>query len=102
MKPRTTDCLKEIPKELEALKGKTGTLVKTEAFDHRGMVIEGDAVTGEISFVEVLDGFGVRVQGDRYYDYIRTSPVVKILDATERGATFQTQGGVYKLELKNL
>lgn len=32
------------------------------------------------------------------FDYLRTSPIVKIVDQDEKSTTFETEGGIYKLE----
>jgi hypothetical protein len=34
----------------------------------------------------------------RGFNYLRTSPIVKIVDQDENSTTFETEGGVYKLE----
>lgn len=78
------------------------TLKKVETNGLSSMVFPGDRVTGDLRIVEVLDKFGVLVDSGERSDlclgYIRTSPVVEILDTTDTVITFRTQGGVYKLE----
>jgi len=32
------------------------------------------------------------------FNYMRTSPIVKIVDFDENSTTFETEGGIYKLE----
>ena len=34
----------------------------------------------------------------RGFNYLRTSPIVKIVDFDETSTTFETEGGIYKLE----
>lgn len=90
-----------VPKEFLNLPAECNyRLTKIE--DHRefSMVFRGDSVTGSLSIVNVksLNLPGVRVQGDRMWNYIRTSPIVKVLDSDEKSITFQTEGGVYRLD----
>lgn len=68
-------------------------------------VSEGDAVIGPLSIVNVaglnLPGVKVLNEGltsDLKPTYIRTSPIVKVIDKSERTITFKTQGGIYNLE----
>ena len=63
-------------------------------------VFEGDSVTGDLQIVEVSDlGLpGVKVIGQGFTNYIRTSPIVKVVDKSENKITFQTEGGTYTLE----
>lgn len=41
--------------------------------------------------------YGAFITG-RGFNYLRTSPIVKITDVTESSTTFETEGGIYKLE----
>lgn len=89
-----------LPKELAALDMDAEyRLTKVEAFHDKTMVYTGDTVVGSLDFVQVptTEKVGVRVFRS-FSQYIRTSPVVKVLDATEGTVTFQTEGGVYKIE----
>ena len=75
-------------------------LTKTKSFRH-GYVYEGDTVVGPLSIVNVLGKPGVKVLSDnpfRDITYLRTSPIVEVLDVTDTTITFKTEGGVYKLE----
>lgn len=65
-----------------------------------GFVFSGDTVTGPLRIVNVTDLPGVRVDSNRGFDitYIRTSPIVAVVDVTLTTLTFETEGGVYKLE----
>ncbi len=78
-------------------------LTKTESF-RDGYVWAGDTIVGPLSIVNVLGKPGVKVLNSRSVrdlTYLRTSPIVKVLDVTEGTITFQTEGGVYKLERQN-
>lgn len=77
-------------------------LTKTEDF-RNGFVLSGDTVTGPLSIVNVLSKPGVKVfneydRSDLAPTYIRTSPIVEVLDVTDTTVTFKTEGGIYKLE----
>lgn len=41
--------------------------------------------------------YGAFITG-RGFSYLRTSPIVKILESTETSTSFETEGGFYKLE----
>lgn len=71
-------------------------LTKTENF-REGFVYSGDTVRGYLEIVDVQGRAAVRVTRS-FKDYIRTSPIVKVVDSTDTTVTFQTEGGVYKLE----
>lgn len=43
------------------------------------------------------EAVGVEIVGNGF-DFLRTSPVVKIIDHSENTTTFETEGGIYKLE----
>jgi hypothetical protein len=79
----------------------TYKLTKTMSKYEGGFVGPGDTITGDLQIVNVasLGLPGVKISGHRgFTDYIRTSPIVKVLDATETQITFETEGGVYMLE----
>ena len=40
---------------------------------------------------------GLRIYG-RGFDFMQTSPIVKVLDQTDSVLMFETEGGVYRLE----
>lgn len=74
-------------------------LTKTGSKRANWSVMDGDSVRGDLYIVPVLESYGIRVHGNGFTDYIRTSPVVKIVDATESVINFETEGGYYKLEV---
>lgn len=63
----------------------------------------GQYEVGDFSFFkhEATDtepeGFGAFITG-RGFNFLRTSPIVKIVDFDENSTTFETEGGIYKLE----
>lgn len=89
-----------VPKEFKSLKKSDSfVLVKTE-HTRKGyaFVVAGDRVRGTLSIVNIVDKPGVKVvNNDRGSDYIRTSPIVKVVDSTKDSITFQTEGGTYHL-----
>ena len=92
----------QTPEEFKNLEQGTYKLTKTENF-RAGFVYSGDTVTGPLEIVEIIGKPGVKVlnanmRGPRDTAYIRTSPIVKVVDKTENTVTFETEGGVYKLE----
>jgi hypothetical protein len=93
-----------VPEAFKTLaKKKYYKLTKIEDFRF-GFVLSGDSVTGPLSIVEVIGKPGVKVinknygGGDFEMSYIRTSPIVKVVDVTDSSVTFHTEGGIYKLE----
>lgn len=74
------------------------SLTKLSSSRPNWFVVPGMSTTGHVRIVNVLDKPGVLVYGTRTYDYIRTSPIVKVLDTTSHSLTFQTEGGEYRLE----
>jgi hypothetical protein len=78
-------------------------LTKLSSKRPNSMVDVGQFVTGEFSLVEfpatdtLPEETGVHV-GRGFSRGIRTSPVVGIVDQSENATTFETQGGVYRLE----
>lgn len=63
----------------------------------------GQSYTGEFRFKEypatdtLPAGIGATV-GRGFTSYLRTSPIVKIVDQNENSTTFETEGGTYRLE----
>lgn len=62
---------------------------QSEVGDFHVMTYESDGVLPE--------QYGAFITG-RGFSYLRTSPIVKITDITENSTTFETEGGIYKLE----
>jgi hypothetical protein len=94
----------QVPEVFKELEQGTYKLTKTENF-REGFIYAGDTVTGDLEIVNVygLDKPGVKVNNNNYHGgndnrYIRTSPIVEVLDVSQTTITFQTEGGVYKLE----
>ncbi len=44
------------------------------------------------------ESYGGFINGHGIRDYLRTSPIVKITAQDENSTTFETEGGIYKLE----
>lgn len=89
-----------VPKEfLNLPDDATYRLTKTESRNQNSRVSSGTFVTGDPSVIEVKrTGLpGLRVQGQGF-NYIRTSPIVKVLDSSDTVTVFETEGGVYRLE----
>lgn len=67
------------------------------------MVGVGQYEVGDFSLMEypatdkLPESVGAFITG-RGFNYLRTSPIVKIVDQDENSTTFETEGGVYKLE----
>lgn len=63
----------------------------------------GQSATGDFYLVDIPEdasgpaGTAVAIAGNGY-NYLRTSPVVKIMDFTETSTLFETEGGFYRLE----
>lgn len=63
----------------------------------------GQSKTGDLSMYvyEATDTLpeqiGLLITGYGF-DYLRTSPIVKVVDQSEDSLTFETEGGIYKLE----
>jgi len=73
-------------------------LTKVESNGRASFISTGQGVRGSFYIKDFEDGtYGIKVHG-RGFDFIRTSPVVKVVDETETSVVFQTMGGVYKLE----
>ena len=80
-------------------------LTKTKNTRPGSMVSVGNSVEGIFRLIEVQGDPAVYVDNsaeekDDFYSptYIRTSPIVAILDCRNESVTFQTEGGVYQLE----
>jgi hypothetical protein len=95
-----------VPNEIKNLEDGNYTLTKTETSRY-GFVGVGDTVTGLVEIVERDNKPCVKVWNkdyngrDRDASYIRTSPIVEVLDTTATSVVFRTEGGVYKLEKHN-
>jgi len=67
------------------------------------MVGVGQFEVGDFSFQEypatdtLPAGIGAFITG-RGFNFLRTSPIVKIVYQNETSTTFETEGGVYRLE----
>lgn len=85
------------PKELSSLP-EDAEYRLTKIFSSRvGQIDVGDSVSGHLSIVEVIGKPGVLVSRG-FRDTIRTSPVVSIVEVKDNAVTFETEGGVYRLE----
>lgn len=68
------------------------------------MVGVGQSETGDFSLhtypanETMPEQIGAFITG-RGFSYLRTSPIVAITDQDERSTTFETEGGIYKLEM---
>jgi hypothetical protein len=95
------DVLDLVPDAFKNLPDVDYRLTKTES-SRPGSVFQGDNVVGPANIVNVIGKPGVKVfqRGGGGFDltYIRTSPIVEVLDTTDTTITFRTEGGVYKLE----
>jgi len=94
------DSIKDlVPLALASLPKGIYKLTKTETSRPYSQVFVGESMIGPLSIVSVAGKPGILVRCERTgYKYIRTSPVVEVLDATNNTLTFRTEGGVYKLE----
>ena len=77
-------------------------LTKLNAKSKDAMVRTGHVETGVYTLIELPtkgnpDAAAVQIVGNGY-SYLRTSAILKILDFDENSTTFETIGGVYKLE----
>lgn len=88
------------PNEFKNLLDVDYRLTKTESTRNGSMVFPGDSVRGTLSVVEVgKTGLpGVKICGNSFKDYLRTSPIVAIINSTDTTITFCTEGGTYFLE----
>lgn len=62
-----------------------------------GMSESGDFSLMEIPLPDQPDAVAAFIRG-RGFSYLRTSPIVKVTVATPKSTTFETEGGIYKLE----
>ena len=87
---------------LEALtrfENKRTVLTKLESTRTNLHVPTGRTKVGEFSLYPLADNSICVLVGSTFSgEYLRTSPVVKIIDMTETSTVFQTEGGVYKVE----
>lgn len=83
------------PVELTSLLEGTYTLTKIGS-KRESKVGVGQCETGTASVCSVQGDPAMIVQ--RGFHYLRTSPIVKITENTETTVTFETEGGIYKLE----
>lgn len=90
--------------ELTRFQGTEGKLTKISSKRSNSQVSVAQFVEGEISIIRWAatdkhpERWAALVVGRGMSDVIRTSPIVKIVDFTETTTTFETEGGVYKLE----
>lgn len=95
------EVLSLVPEAFKNLPDVDYRLTKTES-SRAGFVFQGDSIVGPASIVNVIGKPGVKVfqRGCGSFDltYIRTSPIVEVIDTTDTTITFRTEGGVYKLE----
>ena len=85
------------PQEFKNLPDVRYRLTKTESF-REGWVNTGSTQSGDLSIVSVQGCPAARILGNGVSGYIRTSPIVKVVDQTDTSLTFHTEGGVYLLE----
>ena len=87
------------PQEFKNLTDDTDyTLTKVESKNPASTrVSAGQTVSGDLRIVSVQGDPAVSVIRGLTTG-IRTSPIVKVLDKTETTITFETEGGVYRLE----
>lgn len=85
---------------LQRFENKRTALTKLESTRPNSSVDTGRVKIGDFSFYKLADNSVCVLVGDLYSlgNYLRTSPVVKIIDMTEKSTTFQTEGGIYKVE----
>lgn len=79
-------------------------LTKTKS-KRSSMVFVGESVQGKFTLLEHNDAVMLLVDNSaadntRFSDptYIRTSPIVNIVDNTKTSVTFETEGGFYQIE----
>lgn len=88
-------------KKFDRFKDKYVYLTKVEKLREVSYVAVGKIQRGEMSIFTWDDGeFAVEVIGS-FKDFVRTSPVVMVLDETEKSIRFQTHGGVYLMEVED-
>lgn len=90
-------------KRFEKLKDQEFKLTKIASKRPNYMVGVGTSEIGDFSFhiyeatEDRPEQIGVFITG-RGFSYLRTSPIVAITDQDESSTTFETEGGIYKLE----
>lgn len=89
---KLTDFLKVFKHDQESLY----TLTKTKAKRVRSGVDVHQTITGYLDAIERNGDLYILV--GRGFDYIRTSPVVKIIKKTKFTLRFETEGGEYLLK----
>lgn len=78
-------------------------LTKMSSKRDKSHVYVGHSETGHFSLYtypatdKLPEQMGATISG-LGFRYLRTSPIVKIVDVTETTTTFETEGAVYKLE----
>lgn len=73
------------------------TLSKTGSKRTPSMVFVGNAASGPALVGEFNNGQAYLSVGRSFTNFIRTSPLVKIVDQTEKEIVLETEGGFYKL-----
>lgn len=102
-KIKVSDAVKDkVPKELADMEQGEYRLTKIGAKRDRSQVSIGQFEEGALSVVEYgATGLpAVLVAGERWTQYIRTSPVERVTEVGEGFLCFETEGGFYKLERK--
>lgn len=92
--------LKKLPNEFKAFTSHTGEYKLTKEQGKPGKatgVYPGMHVTGDLLIVDVQGNPSVMVM-QTYHRYIRTSPIVKVIEVDGNSMTFETEGGIYLLE----
>jgi len=89
---------KEIPEAFKLLDSKAQyRLEKIGNKDPYTFVPIGMYAEGDMTIVNVLDKPGIRVKGPGRENYLRTSPVMFIINNDENSVRFETEGGIYLL-----
>lgn len=94
----------------ESVKDKTIPIFKTLLKDQKYILTKvqskqisrvyiGDSVIGHVSIVDRAGEPCLRIDGDRFRDYIRTSPILKALYEDNKFIKFETRGGWYELSI---
>lgn len=86
-------------KQFDRFKEQEVNLTKIEALREAKYVSAGNSQSGEMNVHTWSDGKISVVVMRGFKGYLRTSPVVKVLDETENSLRFQTEGGIYLMEL---
>jgi hypothetical protein len=79
-------------------------LTKTASKRDNSMVFIGESLSGDLIIHDIQRDNKqitmVQIQG-RGFEFMRTSPIVKVTDQTSDTILFETEGGHYKLERLN-